>query len=96
MATPAEQLLRRLADVYGLEVPPGTVIRGAYAGRVQRAAGAWSWFAVTPDGREVCGSQHRVADLLRAKRLILSTSEVRRAPEVDPAPVEHPPTPSTS
>lgn len=74
--TSTERLLVRLREM-GLdqELPDGTVIRRTYAGRVQRAQGAWSWFAVPESfvpGLTDVGSQVPVTELLRARRLVAS------------------------
>ena len=70
--TPAERLLALVAS--RIPVPPGTEIRRTYAGRLQREAGAWSWFALSPAGKVVCGSHYPVAELLRAAGIHVSRS----------------------
>jgi hypothetical protein len=68
--TPSGRLTERLRAM-GLPVPPNANIERVRAGWADRAAGAWSWrtFPPTPAG-EVVGSQFRVADLLKARRLV--------------------------
>lgn len=47
--TPSEKMLARLTAM-GVPIPDGAVIRRTYAGRLQRRAGAWSWY-VDPEPR---------------------------------------------
>lgn len=49
----------------GYDPGPLRIIR-TYAGRNQRAAGAWSWFARSVGGLEVCGSQWPLREVLKA------------------------------
>ena len=41
------------------------MVQRTYAGYYQRRQGAWSWFVLTPDGRDPIGSQWPVTTLLR-------------------------------
>lgn len=62
--TDVERLLTRLRRM-GLDIPEGSAVRRTYAGKHQRAAGAWSWYLVDPTGRESrVGSQYPVGRLL--------------------------------
>lgn len=81
----AEHLLWRLASELGLDIPDGTTIRRTYAGRVQRQAGAWSWFALGPDGREFFGSHYPVTNLLKEKALAATFDEDTGFVCIDPA-----------
>jgi len=81
---PSVLLLRRIQAESGLPVPLGTEIVRTYAGRIQRECGAWSWFAVTPDGFEVCGSQYPVTTLLTAKAIEVALDEDTGFISVDP------------
>lgn len=82
--TPTEHLLHRLSDEARVDVPEGTTVHRTYAGRLQRQAGAWSWFALRPDGREVCGSHYSVVALLKAKSLVAAVDKYTGFVCVDP------------
>lgn len=84
MASASERLLRRIGEESDLVVPDGTVIRRTYAGRLQRQTGAWSWFAVDPAGRVVCGSHYPVTMLLRAATLRVEWDSTTGEVCVDP------------
>lgn len=60
--TGTEKVARLLRDT-GVEAPAGLRVIRVYAGRHQRAAGAWSWYAVDTTGAEVCGSAYPLRDL---------------------------------
>lgn len=68
----ATKSARDLADVLvALDIiDPGRKIRirRVYAGRHQRSAGAWSWYAENELGNEVCGSQFTVQEILQAAK----------------------------
>lgn len=83
--TPTQHLLHRLSDEAGGDVPEGTTVHRTYAGRLQRQAGAWSWFALRPDGREVCGSHYSVVALLKAKSLTATFDPDSGSICIDPA-----------
>ena len=81
---PSERLLDRLRD-HDVEIPPGTVIVRTRAGHLQRSCGAWSWYAVDPEGGEVIGSQYSVGVLLKADELRISAAyQTPGVLEVDP------------
>lgn len=52
-------------------VPDGATFHRTYAGRVQREAGAWSWYIVA-GSREVLAGFVPVTELLRAPALVTS------------------------
>ena len=63
---------RRLRDTVrglGVEVPDYIEIKRTYAGFWQRAAGAWSWFAVDEEGHELFGSQWTCKQVIEAEKL---------------------------
>ncbi len=64
---PSERMLALLRE-RGLDIPEGSEIRRTYAGRVQRAEGAWSWFVWHPEQALVSwtdvGSQFPLGTLL--------------------------------
>ena len=70
MTGPTATLVERLRTECGIEVPVGSTLHRTHAGRVQRQAGAWSWFLLSPEGAEVCGSPHPVQALLKAPALV--------------------------
>jgi hypothetical protein len=53
----------------GLSIPEGSTIRRTYAGRIQRAEGAWSWHVLEPPGSRPewlgIGSQFPLSELFR-------------------------------
>lgn len=76
MARPSTRarLLARLRAM-GLDLPEGTALLRTHAQRADRAAGAWSWYALGPGGYEVgLGSQHPMRELLAAVRLVAGRS----------------------
>ena len=70
--TVSERLLQRLRNEGVLDIPEGTVIHRTHAGRLQKRAGAWAWFAVGPDGGEICGGYEPVSALAKKKHLTAS------------------------
>jgi hypothetical protein len=64
--------IRPMVEEIGRRVPDGLVLRRTYAGRVQRAQGAFSWWAETEDGREAIGSCDSITALLKAPRISVS------------------------
>jgi hypothetical protein len=69
--TRARRLLDRLRQV-GLDLPEGTRLVRVYPSRAMRSEGAWTWFALGPEGRDLrIGSQHSMAELLEADMLDL-------------------------
>lgn len=69
--------IRDLARSMGLECPDYIEIHRTYAGFRQRSCGAWSWFAVDGNNRQLFGSQWNCRQLLRAQEVSagLSMSE---------------------
>ncbi len=86
--TPSQRLLNRLRAM-GLDVPLGSTIRRTYAGHVQRAQGAWSWYVVDASGRDLfIGGYEPVTTLLRG-RLVATQGFREFAVSIDTAtPVE--------
>lgn len=90
--TTESQLIARLRDECGLPLPEGTRLERTRAGRIQRSQGAWSWFAVFPDGHQVnwkgrglqLGSHSAMTVLLSAARLVVSETDWGDT-EIDPA-----------
>lgn len=67
---PSERLIRRLVEDGALtaEQAEGASVLRTYAGYWQRIEGAWSWYLVGKDGRELfIGSQWPITDLLRSQ-----------------------------
>lgn len=73
---PGERLIERLRGL-GVDIPRTAEVRRTRSGRHQRACGAWSWFLHNPErfsGGHLglalnVGSQERVKDLLKAKKI---------------------------
>jgi hypothetical protein len=64
MSSVSERLLQRLR-AEGVEVPDGSTLHRTFATGSTRRVGAWSWFALAPDGSELkLGSQHSMGELL--------------------------------
>ncbi len=82
-----QRLLRRISAESDLTIPHGTVIRRTYAGKLQRSTGAWSWLAVDPSGRCVCGSHYPVKVLLHSSALIVERDPDTGGVCVDPGEV---------
>jgi len=82
--TSSARLLHRIHVESGLPIPAGTTIQRTYAGRLQRQTGAWSWFAISPDGFEVCGSHYPVTTLLWAKEIEVGIDRYTGFISVDP------------
>jgi hypothetical protein len=66
----SERLMERLRAM-GVGMPTGAQFRRVNASESARNAGAWSWYLYRGSLAEI-GSQYRVADLLRAPRLLVS------------------------
>lgn len=67
--TKAERLIKRLREM-DVDIPDGWRLCRTHAGFHMRSAGAWSWFLLDAEGRELhIGSQIPVTDLLREKTL---------------------------
>lgn len=64
--TPSERLMARLRAM-GVDIPEGSTLQRTYAGYWQRKGGAWSWFLLSPDGRDFLGSYFPVKTLLRTR-----------------------------
>ena len=88
--TPVQRLIKRLEDGFDLDLRDVEFCR-TYAGRVQREAGACSWFinrdheVVTFRGQrwgELVCSYSPVTELLRADRLALVTERHHSTPVV--------------
>jgi hypothetical protein len=70
LLTPGERLVRRVRDLGVIPVPEETVIHRTYAGRIQKQAGAWTWYAIDrATCEEVFGGYQRVTDILRFPEL---------------------------
>lgn len=82
-----QRLLRRISAESGLTIPHGTAIRRTYAGKLQRNTGAWSWLAVDPSGRCVCGSHYPIKVLLRSSTIIVKRDPDTGGVCVDPGEV---------
>lgn len=63
---------------------PGWTFHRTYAGRVQREAGAWSWWIQNERGDEVLASFWPVGDLLAEPALTVGRSRYDPCPIVDP------------
>lgn len=76
----SEKLQRRMRQELSLEMPADSAIRRTYAGRHQRAAGAFIWTLETEDRRSgffgwhVVGSQYTVRELMRARKIEIDKS----------------------
>jgi hypothetical protein len=80
---PSQRLVARLRAM-GVPLPDEVELVRTRAGRAQRAAGAWSWAAYVPGGRELrLGSQAPITELLRAHRLTVSQYSPSDDMEVD-------------
>lgn len=67
--TKSQRLIERLSKELDTTFPEGTEVRRTYAGRNQRACGAWSWFLYCE--KELIssiGSSYTVTELLKAKK----------------------------
>jgi hypothetical protein len=54
----------------GIEFSAKATIRRTYAGRHQKATGAWTWFLLDPaDVARDLGSSYTVTELARAKKI---------------------------
>jgi hypothetical protein len=70
--TMSDRMLQRLRDE-GLDVPEGSTLHRTYASSANRRNGAWSWFALAPDGSELgIGSQHAMKFLLELSKWEIS------------------------
>jgi hypothetical protein len=94
--TPSERLLERLRQ-QGVEIPEGARIHRTYANGSARTGGAWSWFVLDSQGRELregpylgLGSYYPVKVCLCAPRLVISRErfnpELGRSVDLDPTP----------
>lgn len=87
---PAALVARLVADgcIDADYVPPDATFHRTYAGRVQREAGAWSWYIVA-GSREILAGFVPVKELLRAPGFVMSREagvfRCRGALVVDPA-----------
>ena len=77
--------LDRVAEKVG--APKGLHLRRTRAGHWQRAQGAWSWYAVDDEGREVLASHYPLTELLTRPGLTArhALDNPLAALEVDPA-----------
>lgn len=68
-ATQTAQAMATVLSDLGL-IDSGQKIRivRVYAGRHQRSAGAWSWYAEDQTGREICGSQFTAREIITAHK----------------------------
>ncbi len=74
-----EKLIKRLRAM-GLDLPDVVRVEHTNAGRVQKAAGAWSWYLVDHDGKELrVGGFLAVTELLRGP--MIATRAPSRVPE---------------
>jgi len=80
--TRTARAIRDLARSLGIECPDYIEIHRTYAGFWQRSCGAWSWFAVDCDNRELFGSQWSCQQLLQAREVSAGPS-ASRATELD-------------
>lgn len=71
---PSEKLISRLNSELGIDVPPGTTIKSLRTGRVQKAAGAWSWILYNKEHAPMAnyGSPYTVKELLKHSKLYVS------------------------
>jgi hypothetical protein len=65
-------------------LPEGTTFARSYAGTRQRADGAWSWFAVGPDGSDLCLGSHWPMHALLGMEWLTVTREQSGDLVVDP------------
>ena len=80
---PSEVLLKRLRAL-GLGLPEGAIVRRTGAGPNQKAAGAFSWVIVGPDGADMrIGGYRPVKELLRG-RMVVSRAHGSYDRTVDP------------
>jgi len=74
MTNTAKEILKVLHDLKAVvNLPTAIKIHRTRAGRGQRSAGAWSWYAVdSRSGMEVCGSQYTCKEIIQAhhKKLV--------------------------
>jgi len=69
----------------GVDLPEGTTLHRTYAGRLQKQAGAWTWYAVGPNGEDLnFGSYCTVGELLRAPRLLVTYPDRELGRSVEP------------
>lgn len=68
--TDTAENIRRIAMSLGVSRANKIVkIHRVYAGRHQRASGAWSWYATDADGNEIVGSPDSAREIIWADRL---------------------------
>jgi hypothetical protein len=78
--TPTQRLFKRLGEECQFEIPEGATLHRTYAGRLQRQTGAWSWFILSAEGRELCGSCCSVTQLVRAPHLVIDRHSLKGVP----------------
>lgn len=68
MTRSARQVVRLMSDA-GVPSDGDLVIERTHAGRHQRSAGAWSWYAVDTHGSVVVASQWPIGELVAAGKV---------------------------
>ena len=76
MSILAKELAKRIKKEFNIEVLPE--IHRTRAGYWQRSEGAFSWFMVTKDSKDI-GSQNKALDVLRAKKLSITWIDCTQA-----------------
>lgn len=75
MNSVADRLLRRLRTE-GVDIPEGSTLHRTFASGATKRAGAWSWFALAPDGSDLkLGSQNSMGTLLSEPVWEISTDQ---------------------
>lgn len=76
MTRSAREVVRLMRDA-GVPVDGDLVIERTHAGRHQRSAGAWSWYAVDTHGSVVVASQWPIGELVKAGTVTASPNPSR-------------------